>query len=60
MEDVNNDFPEFIKAKYVIDFSGYYLVKSRFTWPIGGKYNIYLHGGVSLMECFVPVIEVKK
>ena len=41
-------------------FSGFYLVKSRYIWPVPGKYNIYLHGGVSLMECFVPVIEVEK
>ncbi len=56
----NADLSEHINASYVIAFSGYYLVKSRYAWPVPGKYNIYLHGGVSLMECFVPVIEVKK
>jgi len=56
----NADLSEYINANYVITFSGYYLVKSRYAWPVPGKYNIYLHGGVSLMECFVPVIEVQK
>ena len=54
------DLSEFVQDGYVIDFSGYYLIKSRYVWPVPGKYNIYLHGGVSLMECLVPVIEVER
>lgn len=54
------DLSEPVHVDYVVDFSGYYLVKSRYIWPVSGKYNIYLHGGVSLMECFVPVIEVER
>jgi len=54
------DLSELVQTGFVADFSGYYLVKSRYIWPMPGKYNIYLHGGISLMECFVPVIEVEK
>lgn len=54
------DLSDLVSMGLVIDFSGFYLVKSRYIWPVPGKYNIYLHGGVSLMECFVPVIEVEK
>lgn len=51
---------DLVNEGYVIEFGGYYLIKSRFIWPVPGKYNVYLHGGVSLMECFVPLIEVGK
>lgn len=54
------DLSEIVVDGYIAEFSGYYLVKSRYVWPVPGKYNIYLHGGVSLMECLVPVIEVEK
>lgn len=54
------DLSDLVQAGFVADFSGYWLVKSRYTWPMPGKYNIYLHGGISLMECFVPVIEVER
>ncbi len=53
------DLSELVEDGYVAEFSGYYMVKSRYTWPVSGKYNIYLHGGVSLTECLVPVIEVE-
>lgn len=51
---------DLINAGYVEEFNGYYVVKSRYLWPISGKYSIYIHGGLSLMECFVPVLEVEK
>ena len=54
------DLSELVDAGLVVDFAGFYLVKSRYNWPVPGKYSIYLHGGISLMECFVPVIEVEK
>ena len=54
------DVSELVSNGYVVDFSGFYLVKSRYIWPMSGKYNIYLHGGISLMECFTPVIEILK
>jgi len=54
------DLSDLVQAGVVVDFSGYWLVKSRYIWPVPGKYSIYLHGGISLMECFVPVIEVDR
>jgi len=54
------DLSDLVQAGFVTDFSGYWFVKSRYIWPMPGKYNIYLHGGISLMECFVPVIEVER
>jgi len=54
------DLSFLVKMGLVVEFAGYYLIKSRYVWPMPGKYNIYLHGGISLMECFVPVIEIEK
>jgi len=51
---------DLIKEGYVKEFNGYYLAKSRYSWPVSGRYSIYIHGGLSLMECFVPVLEVTK
>ncbi len=45
---------------YITEFNGYYIARSRYLWPVAGKYSIYIHGGLSLMECFVPVLEVEK
>jgi len=53
VEDLKNE-------GYIKEFNGYYLTKSRYLWPISGKYSIYIHGGLSLMECIVPVLEVEK
>jgi len=54
------DLKDLIEEGYIEEFNGYYLVKSRYLWPVPGKYSIYIHGGLSLMECFTPVIEVRK
>lgn len=58
MNEVEAD--DLVEDGTVVSFNGYYLVKSRYVWPVPGKYNVYLHGGVSLMECFTPVIEVNR
>ncbi|RJS73090.1 hypothetical protein CW714_03620 [Methanophagales archaeon] len=58
MNDV--EVKDLIRGGYVEEFGGYYLVKSRYIWPVRGRYSIYIHGGLSLMECFTPVIEVNK
>jgi len=58
MNDLNiNDL---IEEGYVEEFNGYYLVKSRYSWPVPGKFSIYIHGGLSLMECFVPVLVIEE
>jgi len=56
----NFDVENLIREGYIKEFNGYYVTKSRYLWPVPGKYSIYIHGGLSLMECFVPVLEVKK
>lgn len=56
----NLDVEDLIREGYVKEFNGYYIAKSRYLWPVPGKYSIYIHGGLSLMECIVPVLEVKK
>ena len=51
---------DLINEGYIKEFNDYYIVKSRYLWPVPGRYSIYIHGGLSLMECFVPVLEVEK
>jgi hypothetical protein len=58
MDDI--DLSDLVKEGYVAEFAGYYLAKSRYVWPVKGRYSLYLHGGLSLMECLTPVIEVVK
>jgi len=58
INDVNVE--DLINEGYVKKFNGYYLAKSRYLWPVRGKYSIYIHGGLSLMECYTPVLEVEK
>ena len=58
MDDV--DVEDLIKEGYIKEFNGYYIAKSRYLWPVPGRYSIYIHGGLSLMECIVPVLEVEK
>jgi len=58
MDDL--DVEDLIKEGYIKDFNGYYIAKSRYLWPVPGRYSIYIHGGLSLMECFAPVLIVEK
>ncbi|MDL1970143.1 MAG: hypothetical protein LWW94_04040 [Candidatus Desulfofervidaceae bacterium] len=51
---------DLFQAGYVEEFNGYYIAKSRYLWPVSGKYSIYIHGGLSLMECLVPILEVER
>jgi len=49
-----------VSKGYVKDFNGFYVAKSRYLWPVPGKYSIYIHGGLSLMECFTPVLIIER
>ncbi len=49
-----------VSKGYIKDFNGYYVAKSRYLWPVPGKYSIYIHGGLSLMECFTPVLIIER
>lgn len=58
MDDL--DVNKLIEDGYITEFNGYYMAKSRYLWPVPGKYSIYIHGGLSLMECIVPVLIIEK
>lgn len=54
------DAKELVKGGYLIDFNGYYMGRARYTWTVGGKYKIIQHGGVSLLECLTPRLEIRQ
>jgi len=56
-EDKSSNIPKGME-NYVVSYNGYHMAKSRYVWPVSGKYNTFQHGGVSLMECLVPVLEI--
>lgn len=47
-----------IDAGYVVEHNGYHLVNNRYAWATRGKYKVMLHGGISLLECLVPVLRI--
>lgn len=47
-----------IEAGYIVQHGGYYLVGNRYAWATRGKYQVMLHGGISLLECLVPVLRI--
>lgn len=56
----NIDVEDLKNEGYIVEFNGYYLAKSRYLWPVPGRYNIYIHGGLSLMECLAPLLVVER
>lgn len=56
--EVNAD--KFVKEGYLIKANDNYIAKSRYTWPISGKFKVFQHGGISLLECITPVLTIKK
>lgn len=46
--------------QFIVQANNYYMAKSQYVWPVSGKYQTLQHGGVSLMECLTPVLEVRK
>lgn len=58
MDGINVE--DLINEGYIQEFNGYYLAKSLYLWPVPGKYSIYIHGGLSLMECFIPVLVIER
>lgn len=54
-----NRADELIERGYIVPYGDFYLVRNRYAWPARGKYRVMLHGGVSLLECLVPVLRVK-
>ena len=43
----------------IVEADGYYMPIGRYTWPAGGKYSTFQHGGLSLLECITPRINVR-
>jgi len=40
--------------------NNYYMVNGRYSWAQRGKASSIRHGGISLLECMIPVIRIKK
>lgn len=58
-EDQVGEVPEGME-NYIVSYNGYYMAKGRYVWPVAGKYKKFQHGGVSLLECMTPVLQIKK
>ena len=56
--EVNTKADKLIGEGYIVQHGGYYLVGNRYAWAIPGKYKVMLHGGISLLECLVPVLRI--
>jgi len=49
-----------VADRMAVEADGYYMPVGRYTWPVRGKYSVYQHGGMSLMECLTPRLEVQR
>jgi hypothetical protein len=54
--EVNAD--DLVEEGIVVEADGYYMPLGRYTWPAGGKYSNFQHGGLSVSECITPRITV--
>lgn len=54
--EVNAD--DLVEEGLVVEADGYYMPLGRYTWPAGGKYSNFQHGGLSVSECITPRITV--
>lgn len=54
--NVNAD--DLVEEGLVVEADGYYMPLGRYTWPAGGKYSNFQHGGLSVSECITPRINV--
>lgn len=52
------DASDLVEAGIVAEADGYYMPVGRFTWPARGKYSTFQHGGLSLIECITPSINI--
>jgi hypothetical protein len=50
---------DLVMDRMAIEADGYYMPIARYTWPVRGKYNVYQHGGISLMECLTPRLFIR-
>ncbi len=54
------DADDLVEDRMAVESDGYYMPVGRYTWPVRGKYSVYQHGGMSLMECLTPRLEVQR
>ncbi|AZH25666.1 alkaline phosphatase [Haloplanus aerogenes] len=54
------DADDLVEDRLAVEADGYYMPVGRYTWPVRGKYSVYQHGGLSLMECLTPRLEVQR
>lgn len=54
------DLTELVDQGALIEYDGKYLARARTAWPVQGKYSVFNHGGVSLMECITPRLMVTR
>jgi len=45
---------------YVTEIKDYVLVKGRWFWSTRGRFSSVFHGGLSFMECLIPVIKLRR
>lgn len=58
MEEAN--LGDLVNQGALVEYDGKYLARARTTWPVQGKYSVFNHGGVSLMECITPKLYITK
>lgn len=56
--EAETEADDLIEAGYVVEHNGYHLVNNRYAWATRGKYKVMPHGGISLLECLVPVLRI--
>jgi len=49
---------DLVEEGLVVEADGYYMPLGRYTWPAGGKYSNFQHGGLSVSECITPRITI--
>lgn len=56
----DKDLDHLVSEGWLVSYDGKYLARARTTWPVQGKYSVFNHGGISIMECITPRIIIKK
>jgi hypothetical protein len=58
MDGVNAD--ALVNDHMAVESDGYYMIVGQYTTPSRGKYGLYQHGGMSVIECLTPRLEIEK
>lgn len=60
IDETEGDGDALVEDRLAVEADGYYLPVGRYTWPVRGKYSTVQHGGLSLMECLTPRLEIQQ